>query len=404
MRTYGSRSWRALGLLLATIIVAVLGLLPWRLAAQTQETQTKEGAAVPDAKKLAKAVTTSGSYKITIDDIRREDDRRFTMEPNAFPMTGMQGFERSETKTTPNGQTTTGGGGMSGGGGMGGAFAVPNLILDISVKGPRTDGKRQLICALNGKVVAVDDIDRTLDCPAMPAWMRAELVGVKYDRTPGKAAIHLALPKNEPPATYLKSIDGELLVAEAAVTQIAFRGKDLSHPTKKQGGGVSAQFEKLTESPKGIDVQFTAMPTAKAKPNFNAGGNMMEHMRKQMLANTPGRISVLIEDSEGEMHSPTSTRVKSSGSESREEKRPNGSTSFSSSGASSGGSIHQSFGPGGSSDSSEIPAGDPNSKYDSYLFDPLPDGVTVKSVVCRVTDFVAEPRPVRFHFEGVRLP
>lgn len=403
MKTFGTRFWRAFGLSSVTMVVVVLGLLPCRLSAQTDETRTKEEAAASGAKKAVVAATTSGQFKITIDEIRREDARRFTMVPNPFPMTGLQGSEKSETKTTPNGQTMTGGGGLSGGGGMGGAFAVPNLILDISVKGPKTDGKRQLVCALNGKIEAIDDIDRTLDSPSMPAWMRAELVGVKYDRSPSKAAIHLALPKGEPPATYLKSVDGELLVAEAIVTQIPFRGKELSHPTKKQRGDVSAQFEKLTESPKGIDVDFTVVPTAKAKPAFNGGGNMMERMRKRMLANTPGRISILIEDSEGEMHSPTSTRVKSSGSESHEEKGPNGSTSYSRSSSSSSSSIQQSFGPG-DSNNAETSANNPNSKYDSYHFDPLPDGVTVRSVVCRAIDFIAEPKPVRFHFENIRLP
>jgi len=424
MKNFGTRSRRVFALSWFVAIVAVLGLLPWRLVAQTESDEVAAEKALKSAhEQVMKVDATSGPYKITVDRVRYEPGHHTIFQRNPFPPYGLKGSQQSETKTFqgPNGsgQATAAGAGLSGGGGMGGVFTEPDLILDLSVKGPLTGKKHQLICGLNGKVTAVDDQGHTLDCPTMPAWMRLEMAGVEYDRGPGKTNIHLALSRATPPARYLTSVEGELLVAEAIVNQLTFRGKDLSRPSKKQANGISAQLHKISQSPAGIDVELNVGSASGPHNEFRAGDDPMEHLKKMMLANAPGRVSVMIEDSEGKMHSATASKTHNGSSESSETKGPNGTRSFSRtsrggsvsiSGGGSGGSFGGSggsFGGGTPNDqhSGNISSADSGSGYDSYHFDALPEGVTLKSIVCRVTDFQGgEPKAVPFHFSNIQLP
>ena len=332
MRTFGTRSRNVFVVLSWVVaIVALLGLLPWPLAAQTEsdgekaeQAEQSEQPVKPAPKKPVRAEATSGRYKITVDRVRREPGRRITMAPSGLPLCGGSGSQETHTETFPGGQATTSGGGMAGA--SGGVFFPPNLVLDVGVKGPKTSKKHQLICAVNGKVHAVDDQGHDCDSPPDPGWLRTELVGVEYRRGPGRTAIHLAVPNSNPPATYLKSVDGELLVADGMVSQFKFEDDELSEPTNKRANGISARLEKVNQSSGGIDVKLAVSPP-KATKNLNPMANPMEQMKQMMRANAPGRVNVELVDSEGKTHAPTSHSQQSGGS--------SGTTSF---GGGSGGS------------------------------------------------------------------
>jgi beta-lactamase regulating signal transducer with metallopeptidase domain len=414
MKNFGTRSWKVFALSWFVAIVAALGLLPWRLVAQTESDEVAAEKALKAVnEQVMKVDSKSGPYKVTVDRVRREAGRKITMVESGFPPFfgnggngNSNGTQHSETKTFPGGQAAASGAAMGGGGGMaggsGGVFHVPNLILDVVVTGPKMDKKHQLLCTVHGAVKAVDDQGRAADSPP-DNWMRTELLGVEYKRGPGRMAIHLALAPGDPPARYLKSVDGELLVAEGIVNQMTFRSDELSHPAKKTVGGVSVHLEKVSQSTDGIDVTLGALP-AKAN-NVNPMNNPMEHMQRRMLANAPGRVKLVIEDSDGEMHAVKNTSQHISGS--------NGGSSFESGSSSGSGS----FGGGSSGGSSGGSGGGPNGKQGGsissggspgqgtvYHFDPLPEGVSIKAIHCRVTDFVDAPKAIPFHLENIQLP
>ncbi len=196
-------------------------------------------------------------------------------------------------------------------------------------------------------------------------------------------------------------------MAEATVGQVTFRGNDLSRPASKQGGGVSARLHKITDASDGIDVELNVTPVSNPRKDFGLQGNPLGELKRMMAANAPGRIGVFLEDSEGQLHSPTATKTHGDGSESSETRGPNGTVIIRRSGSSSGSSSGSgSFGPGGIPDNNQGDGSSDasSSKYDAYRFDILPAGVKVRAIVCKVTDFVGEPKAVPFHFENVPLP
>jgi hypothetical protein len=93
-----------------------------------------------------------------------------------------------------------------------------------------------------------------------------------------------------------------------------------------------------------------------------------------------------------------------------------GGGSFSSGGSSGGGSGGSfNLGDGDGSQSSDNPSGHARKKKSAsrkpdatpgnlYHFEPLPEGVTVKSIVCTVIDINGEPQSVPFHLENIPLP
>ncbi len=159
MKSIGTRSRRMFVVSWVVAMVAVLGLLPWRLAAAPNEAKEKGKPAASTTDKAVKVETTSGPYKITIDRVRYEVGRQTTIEHTPFSPFGLQGSQHVENKSLPGGgHATTSTATMGGGGGSGGVFVPPNLILDVAVKGPKTNKKHQLTCGVNGKVRAVDDV------------------------------------------------------------------------------------------------------------------------------------------------------------------------------------------------------------------------------------------------------
>jgi hypothetical protein len=380
-------------------IVAVLGLLPWRLAAQTEpDDHDADKPAKPAAEQVMKVEATSGRFKITVDRVRRDKDHMVSIVPSGFPLSGGKGSQNSETHSVPGGQT--GGSTASMTGGDAGAFAIPNLILDVGVKGPYTNKNQQLICTVNGKVRAVDDLGHAADSAGLPSWLRLQLSGVEYRQGSGRTAIHLALPESDPPARYLKSVDGDLLIAEATINQMTFQKRDLSRQTSKRAGEVSARLEHVSESSDGVDVTLAVSSSPSSHGNVNPMSNPMEDLQQMMRANAPGRVNVVLVDSEGKTHQ--------AGGDPKKSVAPNGMT-FYGGGGGGGGGGGSSGGSWGSSDSSgrhtkrSFSSTNSNPAKD-YHFDALPSGVTIKAITCTVTDITGEPQTVPFHFENIRLP
>jgi hypothetical protein len=431
MKTLGTRWQIALVASWTLAVVAVLGLSPCRVVAQDESGGEKfknldeeqaapnEGAANPQA--------TSGKFKITVDRVRRVDIRTpMSLDHTAFPMVGskinQQSQSDSSTETTPEGhvlQKSAGGGGAGTGGGGGCAFLSPNLLLDLKVEGPKTGGKRKWICELNGKVRAIDDQGREASAPEFPSMLRYRLQGVDYHQGPGRTATHLNLPAD---AKSISSLDGQLHVAPAIVNEIAFQGSELAKKTEKRSGDIAAKLSKVAQSPEGIDVKLSIEPVKKPKQNTHPMQMQMPNpadMLKQFMKDSAGgRITVALVDSAGFTHAPKSTSNNASNSGSFQNSGPNGGGSGTFSSQSSGGSANGGgFGGGdrGSSGDVEKPLNQHNAnkspadKSDStpgttYHFDPLPEGVTVKSIQCTVIDLIGEPMPVPFHLENVPLP
>jgi hypothetical protein len=400
--------------------------------------------AKPEKAVLAK--TASGPYTITVDRARWDFGKGVASAPSGLPMQmPMQTFGKNEThtfgehkrggtpeaptSTTTGGMTSGGGGGGVGGGGWGGAFFRPNLILDLQVKNPQLAGKRQLICVPKDKVRALDDQGRPCDSTTDPPSMRTVLPGVEYPQGDGRMALHLYVPPN-PAARYIQSIDGELLVAEASIRSATFQGSDLMKPTTKRAGSGPARLCKLQQSSAGVEVGIIAPPLAGAsRPQ-----TPLEQF--QSRRNGANQVTVELVDSEGKVHPSTGSSAEEQSSEnsSTTQNLPGGGTgtftmrrggsssskSYSVSGSSSGGMSGSgggtfNLGGGGMNQQPKkaIQEGtnltgwkSPNEKLPAtnFRFDPLPEGVKIKSIRCTITDSVSPPKTVPFHLENIRLP
>jgi hypothetical protein len=279
---------------------------------------------------------------------------------------------------------------------------------------------------------------------------RFKLQGVDYPHGPGRTSIHLNLPETPQPAKSIKSLEGELHIADAIVDEIAFTGAELKKPTEKTSGSTLAKLSKVTQTPKGIDAKLLIDSTKKEKPfnPFAHGGQMQdpaEQLKKMMKQTAPGRVTVVLVDSEGNVHAPKSTSGNSSSSNqgSFNNGNPNNGTSGTFSSKSGGGSSSGSFSGGGggggggswggssggnggnggsfssedegNSQSAEKPAGKRHGKKSAggaadsapgavFHFDPLPEGVTIQSIECTVIDLNGDPKPVPFRLENIPLP
>jgi hypothetical protein len=347
--------------------------------------------------RVAIAKTASGPYTILVDRVRWFTGLGISMAPSGFPPAPDKTFVQSEQKNTGNGIVGGTSGRMSGS--NAGAFPQPNLILDVEVKTTKGDSPifsakklgqspgRQLVCLVNGKVQARDDQGRQAESPETPVWLRLSLPGVDYPQGSGRTAIHLAVPELKPQAHYLQSVDGELLVAEGTITNVAFKDTDLKKSAMKRAGGVSVRLDRFQQTRNGIDVTVAASPPFGAQTQ-----NPMEGMLNMMASQ--GRISVALEDSKGGIHPvadsnktttlPNGTRVAAGGG---------GGSGMTSGGGAWGG-------PGGMMGQNTFESW----PTQDFHFDPLPKGLKLKAIRCTVTDHTGPPQTVPFHLENIRLP
>ena len=233
----------------AVAMVAVLGLLPWRLAA-APKAEAKPAANAPGEQRV-NVESTSGPFKVAVDRVRYVPGHMTSMVPSGIAARAWKAGAARRAALVPRRHGPRGAAGGMGGGG-GGAFTVPNLILDVVVKGPLAAKKHTLLCAVEGKVHAIDDLGHEAESDGMPSWVKLQLQDVDYPQGSGRMAIHLYLPPSAPEARYLKTVEGKLLVADATVNQITFQGSDLTQRTKKRAGGMSARLDKVEDASDGV--------------------------------------------------------------------------------------------------------------------------------------------------------
>ncbi|MBN1908665.1 MAG: M56 family metallopeptidase [Pirellulales bacterium] len=441
MKDFGTESMRMalLGWFLAA--VAVVGLLPWRVVAQSPaDTEAKTEAQLKAEEKAEEAAVaqkgpyaraTSGKYTVTVDGARRVQRRPgIDMEFTGFPMipqkTSHDGSHKEWSSQSPDGSGFTSGSAGGQGGGMGGGFGVafspPNMVLDVKVERSGSGKNKWLVCEVNGKVRGEDDLGNTLESPGYPASIRTRMPGVEYPEGSGRTAIHLHRPKASNKAQYLKSLEGELVVVEAKQSRVAFQGKDLTKKTTKRDGNVSVELTELKQTPEGIDLVVTPSPAPLKNPN-----DMFERMRR--LQTSGARMKVTLEDTLGRTYRPTQTGSTSGGSGGSYSSPGGGMTRVGGSvsgGGMVGGMAGGSASGGGNSrggmtrnsHSFNKTWGTPNnggrfvqqsgsmqsSSGIECHFDPLPAGAKIKAVRCTITDHIGEPEAVPFRLTNIRLP
>ncbi len=251
-------------------------------------------------------------------------------------------------------------------GGFAGALDGPTLIVDLRVGRP-SDKSARLLCAVIGRVQAQDDRGNVLDAPDLPAYLKMELQGADYPRGIGCTAVHLN--PRDGNARSIRSLAGELLVADAEVATVAFEGGELNKVSTRQLGRGTVQLDEIQSAADGIGVNVSF--------SMRGGGDPADSMRDYSTMHS--RLRVVLEDSSGRSHEP---QMFSTGG--------GGGDSFSSSGNGKGGTR-------------ELRAGG-YAMSQSLLFAPLPPGVTVKRIVCSMTDLLGEPRRIAFRFADLPLP
>ncbi len=398
MKSIGTRSRKTMVLSWAVAMVAVLGLLPWRLAA-APKAEAKPAANAPGEQRV-NVESTSGPFKVAVDRVRYVPGHMPSMVPSGIPLEPGKPGLHVEQHLFPGGMAGGAAGGMGGGGG--GAFNIPNLILNVVVKPPLAAKKHTLLCAVEGKVRAIDDQGHEAGSDGMPSWAKLQLQEVDYPQGSGRVAIHLYLSPSAPEARYLKTVEGKLVVADATADQITFQGSDLTHRTKKRSGGMSARLDKVEDGSEGVVATIT-LSEAERHDEADDTENPMAAMQRMMMAIRPGRVSVTLLDSEGKTHTAEPQGNRSGGG--------NGGAVFGGGAGGGGGGgttrITKSWGRSGphgfsrgSFSSSEPDASTPR----EYHFGVLPAGVKPKAITCSVTDIVGKPKTVPFKFKDIRLP
>jgi len=461
MKNFGTGSWRTLALVWLLALVAVFGLLPWRVVARDGPDAEDPGAKAPPA---VLAETKSGPYTITVDRAQHDKGSRIMFSRGVFPITA--GMTSGTTDSTSSQgtwtQTNAGGaaGGMAGGmgvgmgvgmgGGSASVFKKPNLVLDIALAGPKLSGGSQWLCTVAGAVRGQDERGRDVESPGMNPSTELRLSNVEYREGPGRTALHLYLPPDDVESRSLAGIEGALLVAQGTVDRVTFKPGELTRRTTKRGKHVAVRVDQFRQTPEGVGVVVAASPPAALQATAGPAAMMqdpMAHMRAVMAAH--GRLRVALVDSQGRVRQPTSqgsTMTGGSGggsgsswsstsggqdssgrrwSTTRSGRRSSGGASgsgfasggFGANGGAAGaaggvsGGASGGFGAGDGTSGGfggpgvSMGAGGPSDGWPTQEihFAPLPDGVTIKSLVCTVTDLTDEPKTVPFRLENIPL-
>lgn len=340
---------------LGTLLVAVL--LPRPL---TAEAPSKPPMASLNAK----------GYTIRVDEVRRlKDPQTVAFKPSGYPIQANRIMDRNTQISGHSSRNTSGsasGGGSSGGSayassGTDRTIGSANLIVDLRVIGAR-DKRHQVLCTALGKVTALDDQGYTIDAQDLPAHLKYEIRDYNYPRGSECVSIHMNLKNTE--AHSIKSMAGELLVADANVQTTPFEGKELTKETTHALNGVSVRLENIESDRDGIHITASvSLPDSQTdKLNFN---------------NMQNRLHVVLEDSNGKIHEARSA----------------------SGGGSSGGS------GSGTSRNRKDKTRDATAMTSSNLqFAPLPEGVTIRKVIFTTTELLGSPQRIPFQFSDLALP
>ena len=358
MKEFSDRAHWGKPVSMSVLSLAVIGLLPWRLVAQAPEPESGRFSTSPAANALE-----------AVDDVGRPALATILVEDLEVAVNGLRWAAGSGYQLIETGLPYDNGAGSNGigrSGGFAGALDGPTLIVDLRVGRP-SDKSARLLCAVIGRVQAQDDRGNVLDAPDLPAYLKMELQGADYPRGIGCTAVHLN--PRDGNARSIRSLAGELLVADAEVATVAFEGGELNKVSTRQLGRGTVQLDEIQSAADGIGVNVSF--------SMRGGGDPADSMRDYSTMHS--RLRVVLEDSSGRSHEP---QMFSTGG--------GGGDSFSSSGNGKGGTR-------------ELRAGG-YAMSQSLLFAPLPPGVTVKRIVCSMTDLLGEPRRIAFRFADLPLP
>ncbi len=287
---------------------------------------------------------------------------------------GSGGYSASGGSSSSGGHSAGGssaGGGGAAAGGSGGKLSDVNLVIDLRVSGPKT-GRNQLLGTVVGKVQAEDDQGKAIDAPDLPAHLKMQLSDFEYPQDSGCASVHLNIENKD--AKSIKSLTGELVVMDARIQTTAFEGRALNTVSTRQLIGVKVHLDKVKTTEEGIDV--------------SAGVSMPNPFTDQLnFHNMQNRLRVVLEDSEGTIHTPRSGSGGGGGG-------GGGGSSSSTSGSDSMRRGGRGNGPGQSL---------PPAIY-NLNFAPLPQGVSIKRITCTVTELLGTPQRVAFRFSDLPLP
>ena len=384
---------------ISLLIVALVGLLPWRLVAQpprngngmiTRAAASKKPAVRDEEKALPAddetrrdvlATISAGKYKINVDAVRWVAGKGIAMVDTGFPFE-MNLETREDRRSGPGFETRT----MTrtGGGGFSGSFHRPNLVVDLRVEGPKGQGN-QLLCAVVGKVQATDDRGAKLDSPETPSSMKLVLPGVDYPREGGCAAVHLNIANKN--VETIKLLDGKLLVANARVQTTVFKQDEMDQKPTRRLKGATVRLDDVASSDDGVTVALSVSSPQEA----GARGDSFKAM-----GGTAPRVRVILEDGKGTTYSPQGFGAGTAGGGS-------GGGWASGGGTMGGGRPSNSF-SFGSRSGADASRSSPVTTSQTFTFPPLPEGVGIKKITCTMTELVGKPQSIAFTFRDLPVP
>ena len=366
LRVYCSR-W-GMSLFVSLLSLAVIGLLPCRLVAQTTRLDSgyrsrQPAAATQDAadqkdtpnpmgkaKRPDLATFSLGEFKVTVDGVRWVPDRDLPRDVDSgFPIAADQKVDQWEKRGGLAGGAR-GGSGSGASGGSSSGFGVgpppPVLVVDLRVSKPKDDNKR-LLCAVVGKVRAKDDRNKLIDFRELPVHDKHEVRGFHFPQGTERVAIPLR-PKNTD-IKNLRYLAGELFVADAKIQTTAFEGDELDKASTHQLDGATIRLEGVESTKSGIDLSASiSLNSAKSS----------DPLLEMLNSGNGKRFHFALEDSTGTIHR--------------------------SRGGSGGGMGH--------------------TRSYHIQFPPLPQGVTIKRILFTMTDLIDRPERVKFRFRNLAIP
>ncbi|MBN1908211.1 MAG: M56 family metallopeptidase [Pirellulales bacterium] len=393
LKTFGVRSRGIRALSWALAGVALIGLLPWRLVAASSSTtnaktvheafvQAVEPVDARCRERVVDVQAKSGPWTIAVDRVRRHagDGFAITAVPSGLPMLSSRRFPEVE-----------------------GNDRQPDLILDLVVKGPKTDTQGQWICGTTGPLWAVDDQGRKCGFVQLDDVERVQARGVDYPTGDGRLAIHLRLPKEKQAIKKLRSVQGTLLVVEGRVHRLEFDESDVSRLLNRTPKNPVRYISRKYPGHDGPDtVAMTDVERAEDGCNVllavswppGPHYDLTLKYNKQVL-DAYSRMNVVLNDSLGRTHLPGY--------------RWNGGTFDDPSGptiAVCDGNARLSRSQWASWPAApcSLRRFSDNMLMHQFHFDPLSDGATVKSFTCTITEWTGPPRKIPFRLENIPLP
>jgi beta-lactamase regulating signal transducer with metallopeptidase domain len=393
----GIRPWRIRALAWTLAGAALLGLLPWRLVAKSDANAASasrnspgkpERALAPQRPRIVEQKTgiqtAARPFTITADRVRRVegDSLAISAVPSGLPLTDKAAFLDWDRESS-----------------------LPNLCLDLLVQGPKSNPKHRWFCNVAGPLHALDDLGRPLVSPDQQGVHRLLIRGLDYPEGDGRMTLHLRLPSESRGAKRIRSIEGTLLIAEGKVHCVVFQESDIlplltrrpnesPKPLTKEfpskDGKAALILTEIEQAADGLNI-LLAVPWTPPKKIKQEGSP--EYLR--ILLNAFSRINLTLTDSLGERH----TAAYCPG-----------------------------YGPSGEGRGPTISVCDGKVRWTSGLwasrpaypcslhrfrnpclmhqfhFDPLPAGITVKSMTCTITECPDPPQTVPFRLENVPLP